>query len=67
MGLVLGDLSQDLFVAELLLVVLLVKLVELIDDLTFLESAVTDRGDHCVPLAETVFSEDILLVLRFKE
>ena len=62
-----GDLLQDLFIGGMPLVVLFIELMELVDDLSFLESSVTDGCQDSVPLSESVFFQDHFLVFRFKK
>ena len=64
---VLLDLLKDLFVGQMLLVILLEELEHLVDDLAFLESAVPDRRHHGIPVAEAVFAHDRFLVLRLHD
>ena len=57
----LGDLLQDLFIGRMPLVILLIELMEFVDDLSFLESSVSDGCQDCVPLPESVFFQDTSL------
>ena len=55
-------LPQNVLVRYILPVVRVIQLLELIDNLAFLDAAVADRCEHRLPVAEAVLTEHLVLV-----
>ena len=51
------DLSKDFLIGQVRCMVFFIQLLQLVGDLSFLETAVTDRGHDRVPFAEAVFAQ----------
>ena len=66
-GLMLGDLSEHFLVRDLLLVILFVKFMKFVDDLTFSDTAVADCREDSVPLPESVLLQYRFFIFGFEK
>ncbi len=60
-------LTQDLRIRQMCLMILLVELQQLIGDLPFLKTAVSDGGQNRIPLPKAVFAQHGIHILRLDE
>ena len=56
---------QHILIGHVELFVLLVQLVQLVEDLALLQTAVTDGGKHGIPVLEAVLVHDLFGIFRF--